>query len=79
MARTIVSVQIARDRTVETEREIRQYAETTGCGRPYRQGTSDALLWEFTGVDQLSRAHSFKLSVENTPGVVGIVGLEQRP
>jgi len=60
--RVIVRVWFSHDRAQEAEREL---ADLAGQ-RPYRQGTSCELLWDFSNLEQ---AQMFKVQADNTPGV----------
>jgi hypothetical protein len=63
MPRIIVRVWLSRDRAREAECELKQLL---GGERPYRQGTSRELLWDFAN---LELAQMFKVQAEHTPGV----------
>jgi hypothetical protein len=65
MGRIIVRVWLSRQRAQQAERELTDHAGS----KPYRQGTSPELMWEF---DSLERAQMFQIATENTPGVVRI-------
>jgi hypothetical protein len=65
MARHIVRVLFSHDRAREAERELTELAGA----KPYSQGTSPELLWDFA---DLARAQIFKIQAENTPGVLKI-------
>jgi hypothetical protein len=67
--RTRVRISISRDRQTTAEHELREYAIEVGAGHPFRQGTTNDLIWEFCSNDQRERATLFAVNARNTPGV----------
>lgn len=72
MNRTIVRVTLSPSRRMETERELSDYSARTIAGRPFRQGTANDLLWEFSGPEQLADAQMFRAAIAHTPGIARV-------
>jgi hypothetical protein len=72
MFRTIVRVQISRDRAAETRRELEEFASKTTRKSPYIQGTSGDLIWEWSGLGQAEDARFFVIGIRDTPGVLKV-------